>query len=150
MTPSLNIRVYGVAKPQGSKLPRVSKSGKPYVQEQAGQPLVDWRNAVTEAAVAARTLSAHQTWDAPIELAIQFLMPRPASVSITKRPFPAVVPDIDKITRGVMDALTHAGVWRDDCLVINLAVTKRYATDDPDGSPGARIRVTLVSTPEII
>ena len=90
------------------------------------------------------------TLDGPIEMAIEFRLPRPASVNIRRRPYPCVKPDMDKLIRNTLDGLTQAGIYRDDAQVIRMAVVKLYATDDPAGMPGARIRVALVPLPEII
>lgn len=46
--------------------------------------------------------------------------------------FPAVTPDVDKVARLVLDALTDAGVWRDDKQVAVLRVEKRYQVDPGD------------------
>lgn len=69
---------------------------------------------------------------------LEFVMPRP--VACPKRSTPAATrrPDIDKIARAVLDALTGV-VWRDDSLIVDLHATKRIA--DPGERPGARIRV---------
>lgn len=38
------------------------------------------------------------------------------------------IPDIDNLLKSTMDALTKAGVWRDDCQVCKVTAEKRYAT----------------------
>ena len=35
-------------------------------------------------------------------------------------------PNLDKLARGVLDALGEAGVWRDDAQVVELGVRKEY------------------------
>ncbi len=40
-------------------------------------------------------------------------------------------PDIDNLVKAVMDAMTFAGVWRDDSLVWNVHATKIYAGKFP-------------------
>lgn len=102
------------------------------------------------AAVQLREANDLPTLEGPIEVAIRFRLPRPASVKIAKRPFPAVKPDVDKLLRNTLDALTQAGIYRDDAQVVDLYVEKRYATDDPGGAPGAIVHVGLVTLPEII
>lgn len=42
-------------------------------------------------------------------------------------------PDADNIAKLVLDALTLAGVWRDDTLVSDLVVERRYLPLDADG-----------------
>ena len=56
---------------------------------------------------------------------ITFFMPRPKTV---KRHMPTVTPDVDKLCRAVLDALTDAGVWVDDSQVVDLGATKIYAS----------------------
>jgi crossover junction endodeoxyribonuclease RusA len=150
MTPSLAFEVHGDPAPQGSKNAGVSRAGKGFVYEQNSKTQTNWRQDVVKFAVAAREAAGHETFDAPVSVIMLLRLRRPASVKISRRPYPAVKPDIDKITRNCLDALKQAGVYRDDAQVINLFVQKRYATDDVAGSPGATIRVELVPIPEII
>lgn len=146
---SYGFRVYGIPKPQGSKIPGVSSKGKPYVREQAGQKLKDWRSSVKEAALLARGADENNEGVAPIDtitqacaVQIQFLVPRPASVPESKRKYPSVMPDLDKMVRATLDALKEAGVYKDDSLVIKIWAIKQYAGDNLDASPGAWITVT--------
>jgi len=44
--------------------------------------------------------------------------------------------DPDNLAKGVLDAMTEAGVWKDDRQVVLLTVGKRYAEQD-----GIRVRV---------
>ena len=150
MTPLLIFNVLGTPAPQGSKIARVSKNGKPYVQEQNAQAQKNWRQDVLAAASDARKAAFLDTFTGPVFVDIEFRMPRPPSVSVRKRPYPAVKPDGDKLQRNTWDALVQAGVILDDALVVNWRASKRYATDDPSGAPGATIRVGLVPLPVII
>ncbi len=151
MTPSFDVVVHGVPAPQGSKKGGYSaKSGKTFVYEQNSKTQKSWRQDVIAAAVQMREACGMETLDGPVQLFIEFRLPRPASVKIAKRPFPAVKPDIDKLIRNTLDGLTQAGVYRDDAQVVNLSVQKLYATDEPGGGPGAVIHVALLKPPEII
>ena len=151
MTPSFDIVVHGVPAPQGSKKGGYSaKTGKTFVYEQNSKTQKSWRQDVIAAAVAVRESAGFEMLDGPVQIVIYFRLPRPASVKVSKRPFPAVKPDIDKILRNTLDGLTQAGVYRDDAQVVDLFVQKRYANDDPAGSPGATVHVGLVALPEII
>jgi Holliday junction resolvase RusA-like endonuclease len=136
---SYGFRVHGIPAPQGSKKARVTKAGKPYVQEQSAKTLVPWRSAVKEAALAARGDTA--TMLRPIKLQVTFYMPRPASITPKKRLYPSVAPDLDKMVRGVGDALRDAGVYKDDAQIIIIEAMKFYATEDIRYSPGAWIVV---------
>ena len=62
-------------------------------------------------------------------------MPRGVTV---KREYPTVTPDIDKLERAVLDAMTIAGVWGDDSQVVSGTRGKRYADEC---APGVRITI---------
>lgn len=138
MTAWLEFRVDGIPTPQGSKRAFV-RNGRANLVEVAGAALKAWRQDVTVAAIAARR---HQDWiplEGPAQVHINFRLPRPKS-----RPdddWHANRPDVDKLTRAVLDALTTAEIWRDDCLVADLRATKRYASIE---SPGASIAVRSI------
>ena len=118
--------------------------------EQNSKTQKSWRQDVIAAAVELRGAQNLETLDGAIEVGLEFRLPRPASVNIRRRPYPCVKPDMDKLIRNTLDGLTQAGIYRDDAQVVKLWSQKRYATDDPDGSPGVTIRVALVALPEII
>lgn len=71
----------------------------------------------------------------PVWLYLAFYMPRPKTV---KRAWPSVKPDIDKLTRSVMDALTGVA-WVDDSQVVVVEAAKMYQHEAP--GPGVRVRV---------
>lgn len=86
-----------------------------------------WRNLVSDNARIAMTREKFTQFDkdVPVSVRITFLMPRPKTV---KRHMPTVPPDIDKLCRAVLDALTDVGVWVDDSQVVDLVATKIYAS----------------------
>lgn len=157
---SYGFRVYGIPAPQGSKIPGVSsKTGKMFVREQSGKTLTTWREDVKQAALAARGIDAAAsdylvavvtdpkmipTFLGAVRLGITFYMPRPASVSAKRRPLPIVAPDLDKLVRGVGDALKAAGVYKDDAQVCSIQATKTYGTDQAQESPGAWIVISQI------
>jgi crossover junction endodeoxyribonuclease RusA len=106
-----------------------------------------WRAQVQQAVAA---LEADQLCGA-VELRLGFDLPRPAghygsgrNISIIKASSPAypiVAPDLDKLVRCVADAITDAGLWRDDAQVVSLKAAKRYVTTPP----GVLITVTELS-----
>lgn len=148
---TLVIVVHGEAAPQGSKVPgRSAKTGKMFVREQNSQKQKTWRQDVIAAATAAREQAGWDTLDGAVDVVVDIRVRRPASVSLVRRPYPNVKPDLDKMVRNTLDGLTAAGVFSDDARVINVTARKRYATDDPAGAPGATIFVSLVSPPVII
>ena len=72
--------------------------------------------------------------EGPVRLGLQFAMPRPASHTTSRgamtKSAPAAhicKPDIDNLAKAVMDALTDAGAWRDDCQIVELTIGKHYS-----------------------
>ena len=94
------------------------------------------------ALIAAAASNATPTMiDGPVDITLTFILPRPASVSVAKRPMPCCKPDLDKLERAVLDALTGIA-YQDDAQVVALIATKRYTTG-PDGThePGLWVDV---------
>jgi crossover junction endodeoxyribonuclease RusA len=127
--------VPGTPKPQGS-MKGFAIGGKVRLVPASGDGLAAWRSAVSRA--------AYETWgerapdDSPVAVAIEFWLPRPKSAP-KRRIHPDRTPDIDKLARAVLDSLTGI-VFTDDARVVELTVTKRYATERPTG---AYIQVTV-------
>jgi Holliday junction resolvase RusA-like endonuclease len=114
------------------------KEGAPVavLHEVNGERLQLWRSAVADRAIQVMEREHFPTIPRgmSVYLVVLFLLPRPL------RPLnelPVTRPDLDKLTRAVMDALTTAGAYRDDAQVTDLVVRKRYAEDHT----GARIAV---------
>jgi len=129
----LNIDVIGRPSPQGSKK---SIGNNRFIESSKYLPA--WRQAVQDAATAAITEKDWQAATGPVELEITFYLPRPKTVPIAKRPEPITPPDIDKLIRGVADALTIAGAYEDDAQIVKVIALKNYA-DVRD--PGAFITI---------
>lgn len=60
-----------------------------------------------------------------VQVNLKFYFLRPKSVPVKKRPFHTVKPDIDKITRAVLDGLKGT-IYSDDSVVVKLIVEKEY------------------------
>jgi Holliday junction resolvase RusA-like endonuclease len=126
----MEITVYGKPSPQGSKkFMGISKQGKGILLENSPK-LIPWRNAVC---VAAQEELDRIGRPAPFACALQALMVftflRPSTVKRSKRPHVSVYPDLSKIIRATEDALTDAGVWKDDALVVKLEAWKTYENE---------------------
>ena len=130
----LLFHVAGKPIPQGSK--RHVGNGR-FIE--ASKYLPAWRKAVTAKAQAVAIASDWQTTDGPVQVHLDFYMPRPKSVPLHVRPFMTKMPDLDKLVRAVCDGLTDAGIWEDDAQVIRLIARKDYADND---EPGVDIQVT--------
>lgn len=73
----------------------------------------------------------------PVSVSMVFGIQRPKSAP-KKRVWPTTKPDIDKLVRLVLDALTHV-IWADDSVVVQLEATKVY------GEPGVTVTVREIS-----
>lgn len=101
----------------------------------------NWKSCI---AMAIKSQLPTTPYDAPCSVSIQFRMPRPkghfkASGEL-RGSAPALFlgkPDCDNLAKAVLDALTNIGLWRDDSLVWNLLVTKKYS----DAAAGAMIHI---------
>ena len=116
--------VRGIPAPQGSKTPGIRKDGSMFVRE-ANPNLKDWRSAINSV--------LQGKWEGPplegaVSVELHFLLLRPPSVSEKKRPYPSVMPDIDKYARAALDAMTGI-VFRNDGQVVRLDVTKAYGQE---------------------
>jgi len=136
------ITVYGKPITQGSKI-----RTRWAMRDSNGDTLAPWRDNVRSAAV--NTLIAAQVVGLadvsfgtdPVSVQITFTFNRPTSHYGTGRnkalikdsapPFPAShsIGDIDKLVRACLDALTDAGVWKDDSQVVFLMARKIWTTD---------------------
>jgi crossover junction endodeoxyribonuclease RusA len=128
--------VIGRPSPQGSKK---SIGNNRFIESSKYLPA--WRTAVKLAAEDAVNTNSWARVSGPVELEVMFYLDRPSSVSTVKRPQPTVPPDLDKLIRGVGDALTGV-VYDDDSQVIRCLAWKVYADTRP---PGAFIRVAELS-----
>lgn len=77
---------------------------------------------------------------------MDFFLPRPATVKLSKRALPIVPPDVDKLARALLDGLGQGlngkvgdgVIYGDDSQVVELLARKFYADDR---APGADIRI---------
>lgn len=159
--PPVTIIVHGRPAPQGSKRGyAIRKNGVPTgrvaIVEQQHDRVRSWRQAVLGEADRLGFAVLNETdgpgWlplDGPLALVMTFYLPRPKSHHRTGRNchllrrgaprLPGAAPDIDKLARATSDALTDAGIWRDDAQVTDCHLSKRYA--DGDQVPGALITI---------
>lgn len=124
----LSLTVYGIPIPQGSTKAFMRPGMKHPVVTADNAKTKPWRQAIVDAA-----RSTHQApIEGPVSLGVVFYLPRPKSAP--KRVVePAKKPDLDKLLRAACDALTAAGVWRDDAQVVSVHTSKLYAGGARDG-----------------
>ncbi len=128
--------VPGTPKPQGSKRAFQHPHTKRIVMTEAsGDALRLWRQDVKM--FAHHAMDSRTPWGPPtgIYLSIGFVLHRPVATPKTKpTPLAVKVPDLDKLTRGVCDALTGT-VYSDDSQIVSFNVWKRIAErDEPTGA----------------
>lgn len=159
--------VYGEPQPRGSKQPFVlykDRKRKVPVRRPDGSIVVNttddnpeskaWMGKVARHAIA--RYRAQPIAESALEVDATFFVRRPEGHYGTGRNArlvrdsaparPMVRPDIDKLTRGTLDALTGI-VWKDDGQIVRLVVEERYGIPrgpDDDGC-GVLIRVAYAS-----
>lgn len=126
----LDVFVPGRAAPQGSK--RHVGGGR---MVESSKALGPWRTVVAWSAAQAYR---DAPLDGPLAVVVEFVMPRPAGCPKRSTPPAVKRPDVDKLARAVLDALSGV-VWRDDSQIVDLHPTKRIA--ELNEQPGAHIRV---------
>lgn len=144
--PRLVLAVVGTPAPQGSK--RHVGHG---VMVESSAKVKPWRLAVE---YAASSHMAHPLLiDEPVRVQMVFTFLRPKGHFRTGKNAelirdgmptqPQGMPDLSKLIRSTEDALTDAGVWRDDARVVSIQAAKVYAGEHPDALdvPGAVIRI---------
>ena len=95
---------------------------------EASPGLKEWRSTVTLAAKKEMMNGVlFQPFQDAVRVAMVFYLPKPKSV---KRVYPTVPPDVDKLVRAVLDAITDAHVWKDDSQVVEVVAHKRYAISE--------------------
>lgn len=162
----IEFAVRGKPEPRGSKQPFViykNRATKEPARREDGSIMVNMTDDNPESqawmakvAVAGRVAWKHQ---APLEgvaldVVCVFFLERPDGHYGTGRNVrfvkdsavarPRVRPDIDKLARGTLDALTGV-IWKDDGLIVGLSLDKRYAVprSESDDGMGVVIKVAF-------
>lgn len=129
---AISFTVPGKPAPQGSK----RHVGRGILIE-SSREVGPWRERIALAAHNAMYCAGQPLLGCAVDVHLDFVMPRPKS---TPRETPAAIkrPDIDKLARAALDAITSV-VIADDSQVVGLRVTKRLAL--PDELPGMNAEV---------
>jgi crossover junction endodeoxyribonuclease RusA len=114
-----SIFIVGEPAPQGSK--RHVGNG---VMIEASKKVKPWRKAVADQIAKAFAIQGETFFEDAVEIEQIFILQKPTTV---KRLLPIVPPDLDKLERGLFDALTLAKIWQDDSLVVISHSRKVYA-----------------------
>lgn len=126
-------KVVGTPRPKGSLIcrgPRYCPKCKttpivhPVTEDDTpGKDGAKWRTQLQKAGDALRVRNGF-TYEGPVTVDATFVMDRPAAAA--KRRWPHVRPDLDKLCRMLLDALTSSHVIHDDSLVVELVARKCY------------------------
>ena len=127
MTKRLKLVIDGVPVPKGR--PRSTKAGVAYTPAKT-------REYEKQAAIVGRlgmNDKGLKPFDCPVSVMATAYVPIPKSMSKKDRAaalsgflLPAKKPDIDNIAKAALDGLNGI-VWRDDALIVGLAIKKLYA-----------------------
>ncbi len=134
---------HGVPAPKGSTKAFV-RGGRAIVVNDC-ERTKPWQAVVMHAAIEAMG-GARLMATGPVAVGIEFRLPRPKSLlkrdgtPRDERRAPAVKPDLDKLVRSILDAITDAGVWLDDGQVVSMFTTKVYSS-----APGVTVSVGRVT-----
>jgi len=128
----LTFTVYGTPEPKGSTRAFLTKpkpgSGKvPRVVVTAdNKKTLPWMQQMALTAREAMNQVGFDAWDRelPVAVRVVFYLTRPPSIP-KRRQIPTVKPDLDKLVRAALDALTGV-IFTDDAQVADLVVAKRY------------------------
>lgn len=132
------VRILGIPVPQGSKVAFIDRATKSARLKDANEKtLKTWRKHVTNTARTAISPLDGVPFTGPVQVWVRFTFERPASHWRTGRNahllkdtapiYPTYKLDVDKLQRAIFDALTDAGIWADDGLVVDVRARKFYA-----------------------
>lgn len=129
--------VLGIPIPQGSQVYGTTKDGRAYGRYANQQHLMRWRESVAQAAW--RSTNGEQFHGAvAVKMLFYFARPKShyTSKGLLKPGVPMFVtkkPDIDKLARGINDALESAILMDGDETICSMTAHKYWADDHPQG-----------------
>ena len=125
--------VYGQPAPGGSKRGFYNHRARRVIITDDSARSRPWKAQVSDAA--ADAMAGRELEQGPVAITIRFYLPRPKGhygtganggrVRPSAPTWPAVKPDVDKLSRTVLDAMTGI-VYRDDAQVVVKTVEKHY------------------------
>jgi len=119
--------VYGIPQPKGSMRAFIVGNKRRRKQKvvitNSNKQLKNWSQLVS--VVAQEYVPPEGPLKGAVEVVLVFYLPRPRSISVRRRPFPTVRPDIDKLARGVLDSL-KGKLYIDDSQIVRVEVCKYY------------------------
>lgn len=136
VTPTVTITVFGTPAPKGSNRAMVRGGRAVFVpggSKQNQSALMTWDQNVRHSASQACSGADGPVFvQRPISVSLEFRLARPGghyakdgTIKRTAPSFPAVKPDVDKLSRATLDSLTGI-VWCDDSRIVKLRASKDY------------------------
>ena len=118
----------GIPKPQGSKTAYARNNR--VVMFEANKNLPAWR---THAISTLKRYAPAEPMAGALAVYLFFYLPKPKTAT---RRHPSVKPDVDKLSRAILDCLVQSGIIEDDSRVIELHAFKAYSQE-----PGCMVLV---------
>lgn len=128
----MRISFFASGEPKGQPRPKATIRGRHASVYDPGTAN-DWKLQV---AIAAKPHIPATPLDCPLDIELEFFMPRPKAhwrsgkySHVLRDDAPELhtcAPDCDNLAKAVLDQLTQCLFWRDDCVVARLLVVKRY------------------------
>jgi len=116
---------HGVPKTQGSAKAVIGKrTRKAVLIQDHREELRSWRSVVGFSAV--ESMRGRDLFDGAVRLTVTFVLIRPKSAP-KSRVCPEVKPDLDKLLRGIGDALTGV-VYTEDSRIVEIRARKIYGS----------------------
>jgi crossover junction endodeoxyribonuclease RusA len=137
---TISFIVYGEPIPQGSTRAFIPKGWNRPIITAANKRTKPWRQEVSGSAVAAMEKAKLPLMTRGVGVAVAcsfyFVKPKSTKKSVTHK---TTKPDLDKLVRAILDALTGI-VFEDDSQVVSLSLVKEFAP-----RPHAQISVVALS-----
>lgn len=141
--PSISFTVHGKAVAKGSMRAFQPKGMTRPVLTSTAKGLKAWESDIRGELQSAMKLNhpdiVRALFDAPIAVGLKFHMPKPKKPK--NKHYPTTKPDIDKLARAAVDALSSV-IFRDDAQVVALQVRKVFA------AAGAKVEIVVESWDE--
>jgi len=135
MAQCMRVEFFAAGKPEPQGSTRAFMVGDKPVITSTNKALRPWREVI---GWEARRVHTGPPLDDAVCIMATFILPRPKSV---KRKQPTVKPDLDKLIRGLLDALSGV-LYADDAIVVSVAAAKVY--EDPSNERLSRIGVRVI------
>lgn len=120
--------------PVSASRPRVGKFGTYYAA-----PYKAWLS-MAPLVIKNRTKGC-QVFEGPVSVVVDVVCSRPKTTKLR-----APKPDVDNYSKGVLDAITHAGLWTDDSQVVDMRVRKAWARKGEEGFVRVRIEEAIAGS----